>query len=219
MNWNRACAASRTDYVDLYQIHRWDYETPIEETLEALHDVVKDGKVRYIGASSMFAWQFTKALYLADLNGWTRFVSMQNHYNLLYREEEREMTGVCRAEGIGVIPWSPLARGRLARPWKSESTKRYETDQFGKTLYSQTEEANRKVIDRLGEVADRRGASRAQVALAWLLSKPAISAPIVGATKPNHLSDAVAALSLHLTKEEIAALEESYTPHPILGFN
>jgi aryl-alcohol dehydrogenase-like predicted oxidoreductase len=208
----------QTDYVDLYQIHRWDYETPIEETLEALHDVVKSGKVRYIGASSMYAWQFTKALYLADLHGWTRFISMQNHYNLLYREEEREMIRVCQSEGIGVIPWSPLARGRLARPWQTEHTVRYETDQFGKSLYSQTEEVDRKVVERLGQVAEQRGVPRAQLALAWLLSKPVITAPIVGATKPHHLQDAVAALSLRLTPEEVASLEEPYAPHPVLGF-
>jgi 1-deoxyxylulose-5-phosphate synthase len=209
----------RTDYVDLYQTHRWDYETPIEETLEALHDLVKSGKVRYIGASSMFAWQFTKALYLADRHGWTRFVSMQNHYNLLYREEEREMMGLCRAEGVGVIPWSPLARGRLARPWQSESTKRFETDQFGKRMYSRTEDADRKVVDRLGEVAERRGVARASLALAWLLSRPGVTAPIVGATKPNHLPDAIAALSIKLTTDEIASLEEPYVPHPVLGFS
>ena len=208
-----------TDYVDLYQTHRWDYATPIEETLEALHDLVKSGKVRYIGASSMFAWQFTKALYLADLHGWTRFVSMQNHYNLLYREEEREMIPLCRAEGVAVIPWSPLARGRLARAWQSESTKRLETDQFGTKMYSRTEEADRKVVDRLGQISEQRGVPRAQLALAWMLGKPGITAPIVGATKPNHLKDAVAALSLHLTPEEIAALEEPYTPHPVLGFS
>ncbi len=208
----------QTDYVDLYQIHRWDYETPIEETLEALHDVVKSGKVRYIGASSMHAWQFTKALYLADLHGWTRFVSMQNHYNLLYREEEREMIPLCQSEGIGIIPWSPLARGRLARPWQTESTKRYETDQFGKSLYSQTEPFDHNVVDRVGQVAERHGVPRAQVALAWMLGKPAITSPIVGATKPHHLSDAVAALSLRLAPEEIASLEEPYVPHPILGF-
>jgi len=208
-----------TDYVDLYQIHRWDYETPIEETLEALHDVVKSGKVRYIGASSMFAWQFTKALYLTDLHGWTRFVSMQNHYNLLYREEEREMMALCRSEDIGVIPWSPLARGRLTRPWQSETTTRDETDQFGKRMYLQTEEADRKVVDQLGQIAERRGVPRAQLALAWLLSKPGVTAPIVGATKAHHLQDAVAALSLHLTPEEIAFLEEPYTPHPVLGFS
>jgi aryl-alcohol dehydrogenase-like predicted oxidoreductase len=208
----------QTDYVDLYQIHRRDYETPIEETLEALHDVVKAGKVRYIGASSMFAWQFTRALYLADLHGWTRFVSMQNHYNLLYREEEREMIPLCQFEGIAVIPWSPLARGRLARPWQTESTKRYETDQFGKTLYSQTEQFDRNVVDRVGQVSERHGVCRAQVALAWMLAKPAITSPIVGATKPHHLSDAVAALSLHLAPEEITSLEEPYVPHSVLGF-
>jgi aryl-alcohol dehydrogenase-like predicted oxidoreductase len=208
----------QTDYVDLYQIHRWDYETPIEETLEALSDVVKSGKVRYLGASSMYAWQFTKALYLARVHGWTRFVSMQNHYNLLYREEEREMIPLCQSEGIGVIPWSPLARGRLARPWQTESTKRYQTDQFGKSLYSRTEENDHAVVDRLGKISEQRGASRAQVALAWMLSKPAITSPIVGATKPHHLSDAAAALSLRLTPEEIASLEEPYAPHPVLGF-
>src|SRR5208283_3804787 len=184
----------------------------------ALHDVVKSGKVRYIGASSMHAWQFTKALYLADLHCWTRFVSMQNHYNLLYREEEREMIPLCQSEGIGIIPWSPLARGRLARPWQTESTKRYETDQFGKSLYSQTEATDHMVVDRVGQISEQRRVSRAQVALAWMLSKSAITSPIVGATKLHHLSDAAAALSLRLTPEEIASLEEPYTPHPILGF-
>lgn len=207
------------DYVDLYQIHRWDSETPIEETMEALHDVVKAGKVRYIGASSMYAWQFAKALYLADRHGWTRFVSMQNHYNLIYREEEREMMGLCRAEGVAVIPWSPLARGRLARAWKGETTARTETDAFGNRLYSQTEEADHKVVDRLGEIAERRGVPRAQVALAWLLAKPGVTAPIVGASKPHHLEDAVAALSVKLTAEEMTALEEPYVPHPVLGFS
>jgi aryl-alcohol dehydrogenase-like predicted oxidoreductase len=207
------------DYVDLYQIHRWDYETPIEETLEALHDAVKAGKVRYIGASSMFAWQFAKSLYLADLRGWTRFVTMQNHYNLLYREEEREMTGLCLDQGIGMLPWSPLARGRLARPWQSESTKRLETDKFGAMMYSRTEENDRRVVDRLVDVAQKRGVTQAQVALAWLLSRPAVTAPIVGATKPHHLEDAVAAVGLKLTAEEIEALEEPYAPHPILGFS
>jgi aryl-alcohol dehydrogenase-like predicted oxidoreductase len=216
---DQSLARLQTDYVDLYQIHRWDYETPIEETLEALHDVVKSGKVRYIGASSMHAWQFTKALYLSRLHGWTRFVSMQNHYNLVYREEEREMIPLCQSEGIGVIPWSPLARGRLARPRQSEPTQRYETDQFGKSLYSRTEEADGKVVDRLGQIAEQRGVPRAQVALAWLLSKPVISAPIVGATKPNHLQDAVQALSLRLTPDETVSLEESYVPHPVLGFS
>ena len=209
----------QTDYVDLYQIHRWDYETPIEETLEALHDVVKAGKVRYIGASSMYAWQFTKALYLADLHGWTRFVSMQDHYNLLYREEEREMFGLCKAENIAVIPWSPLARGRLARPWQSEQTKRFTSDQFGKTVYSKTEDSDKKVVDRLAELSAKRNTPMATLALAWMLAKPVITSPIVGATKPNHLTDAVAALSIKLTHEEIAALEEPYIPHPTLGFS
>ena len=208
-----------TDYVDLYQIHRWDPSTPIEETLEALHDLVKSGKVRYLGASSMYAWQFAKALYLADLHRWTRFVSMQNHYNLLYREEEREMMALCQAEKIGVIPWSPLARGRLARPWKTETTQRSESDNFGNSMYSKTEASDRKVVDRLGEVADRLRLPRAQVALAWMLAKPYITSPIVGATKPNHLSDAVAALSVHLSLEDIATLEAPYEPHPLLGFS
>jgi aryl-alcohol dehydrogenase-like predicted oxidoreductase len=209
----------QTDYIDLYQTHRWDYETPIEETLEALHDAVKAGKVRYIGASSMYAWQFAKALYVSQLNGWTRFVSMQNHMNLLYREEEREMIGLCESESIAVIPWSPLARGRLTRPWQSENTKRTETDFFGNKMYSTTEEADRKVVDALGHLSEQRGISRAQLALAWLLSKSAITAPIVGATKPIHLEDAVAALNVKLTDEEIAALEAPYIPHPVLGFN
>jgi 1-deoxyxylulose-5-phosphate synthase len=209
----------QTDYVDLYQTHRWDHETPIEETLEALHDAVKAGKVRYIGASSMYAWQFAKALYVADRHGWTRFVSMQNHYNLLYREEEREMMGLCAAEGIGVLPWSPLARGRLTRPWQSETTRRSETDRFGNTMYSGTEEDDRRVVDRLGEIAEKRGVPRAQIALAWLLGKPGVTAPIVGASKPHHLQDAVAALGLRLSADETAALEEPYTPHPVLGFS
>jgi 1-deoxyxylulose-5-phosphate synthase len=206
-----------TDYVDLYQIHRWDYSTPVEETLEALHDVVKAGKARYIGASSMYAWQFVKALYTSDLNGWTRFVSMQNYYNLLYREEEREMLRLCQAEGIGVIPWSPLARGRLTRDW-NESSARSETDEFGKTLYAKTAEADRKVVERVAEIAGRRGVPRAQVALAWLLHKPVVTAPIVGASKPPHLEEAVAALSLKLTPEEITELEEPYVPHAVAGF-
>ena len=206
-----------TDYVDLYQIHRWDYATPIEETLEALHDVVKAGKARYIGASSMYAWQFAKALYTADLNGWTRFVSMQNYYNLLYREEEREMLRLCQAEGIGVIPWSPLARGRLTRDW-DETSARSETDEFGKSLYAKTAEADRRVVERVAEIAARRGVPRAQVALAWLLHKPVVTAPIVGASKPQHLEDAVAAMSLTLSPEEIAALEEPYVPHALAGF-
>ncbi len=208
------------DYVDLYQTHRWDYDTPIEETLEALHDVVKAGKALYIGASSMFAWQFCKAQYLADRHGWTRFVSMQNHYNLLYREEEREMLGLCAEEGVGVIPWSPLARGRLARPWQEQpATDRAETDAFGKTLYKQTEEADRKVIAVVGEIAAARGVPMGQVALAWMLSKANITSPIVGATKPNHLEDAAAALSIKMTEAEIAALENPYVPHPVGGFS
>ena len=206
-----------TDYVDLYQIHRWDEHTPIEETLEALHDVIKAGKARYIGASSMFAWQFSKAQYLARQNGWTPFVSMQNHYNLLNREEEREMMPLCEAEGVGVVPWSPLARGRLTRDW-TETTNRLEKDEFGKTLYVGTEDADRRVIARVAEVAAQRGMPRAQVALAWLLQKPFITAPIVGASELHHLDDAVAALSLKLTPEEIAALEEPYVPHSVVGF-
>ena len=206
-----------TDYVDLYQIHRWDQHTPIEETLEALHDVIKAGKARYIGASSMYAWQFSKAQYLARQNGWTPFVSMQNHYNLLYREEEREMMPLCEAEGVGVVPWSPLARGRLTRDW-SETTNRLETDEFGKTLYAATEDADRRIIASVAEVAAGRGVPRAQVALAWLLQKPFITSPIVGASKLQHLDDAVAALSLKLTPEELASLEEPYVPHSVVGF-
>jgi aryl-alcohol dehydrogenase-like predicted oxidoreductase len=207
------------DYVDLYQIHRWDYDTPIEETLEALHDVVKSGKVRYIGASSMFAWQFCKALYLADLHSWTRFVSMQPHYNLLNREEEREMLPLCLAEGIGVLPWSPLARGRLARAWETQpSTVRGQTDEYGKKLYSATEELDKPVVDRVGEIAKARGIPYAQVALAWLLHKPAVTAPIVGATKSHHLEDAVAAVDVKLSGAEIKDLEAPYVTHPIAGF-
>jgi 1-deoxyxylulose-5-phosphate synthase len=208
-----------TDYVDLYQIHRWDYETPIEETLEALHDVVKAGKARYIGASSMFSWQFAKALYLADLYGWTRFVSMQNHYNLLYREEEREMMPLCRDQGIGVIPWSPLARGRLARPAGDQKTERAGSDEFGKTLYARTENADAIVIQRVSEIAKARGIPMARVALAWQISRPFITAPIVGATKPEHLEDALAALTVELSAEEIGRLEEPYVPHTVLGFS
>lgn len=210
-----------TDYVDLYQIHRFDSNTPLEETLEALHDLVKAGKTRYIGASSMFAWQFARALYLADKHGWTRFVSMQNHLNLLYREEEREMLGLCAFEGVGVIPWSPLARGRLTRPWdeQNESTERAKTDEFGKTLYVQAVESDRQIVERVGEVADERGVPRAQVALAWMLAKPVISSPIIGASKMNHLDDAVAALDLKLSSEEVARLEEPYVPHRVAGFS
>ena len=210
----------QTDYLDLYQIHRWDYNTPIEETLEALHDVVKAGKVRYIGASSMHAYQFTKSLYVADLRGLTRFVSMQNHYNLIYREEEREMVKLCAEEGIGVLPWSPLARGRLARPWQKEvDTKRAKNDEYGTSLYEKTEEFDKKIIDAVTKFARDRAVTNAQVSLAWLLSKPVVTSPIVGVTKLNHLEDAIAAVSLKLTKEEIKALEENYVPHFVVGFN
>jgi aryl-alcohol dehydrogenase-like predicted oxidoreductase len=205
-----------TDYVDLYQIHRWDYATPIEETMEALHDVVKAGKARYIGASSMFAWQFAKALHVAERNGWTRFSTMQNHMNLLYREEEREMLPLCIDEGIGVIPWSPLARGRLTRD-PDVKTERIETDAYGKTLYTSAVESDRQVIARVAEVSRQRGVSRAQIALAWLLQKPGVTAPIVGASKPQHLDDAIAAVELELTPDEIKFLEEPYVPHAISG--
>ncbi len=210
-----------TDYVDLYQIHRFDSSTPLEETLEALHDLVKAGKTRYIGASSMFAWQFARALYLADKHGWTRFVSMQNHYNLLYREEEREMMGLCEFEGVGVIPWSPLARGRLTRAWdeKNQSTERARTDEFGKTLYTQAVESDRKIVEVVGEIAQQRGVPRATVALSWMLGKSFISSPIIGASKMNHLDDAVAALELKLSEEEVARLEEAYVPHRVAGFS
>ncbi|WP_037287667.1 aldo/keto reductase [Saccharibacillus sacchari] len=204
------------DYVDLYQIHRWDPQTPIEETMEALHDVVKAGKVRYIGASSMYAWQFLKAQHTAERHGWTKFVSMQNYVNLLYREEEREMLPLCEAEGVSVIPWSPLARGRLTRDWE-ESSKRSETDAFGKTLYDKTEEADRRVVEAVAAVANERGVPRAQIALAWVLQKRPVTSPIVGATKTHHLEDAVAALSIKLTDEEIRRLEEPYVPHAVMG--
>ncbi len=207
-----------TDYVDLYQIHRFDAETPIEETLEALHDVVKAGKARYIGASSMYAWQFAKALQLAERHGWTRFASMQNHVNLLYREEEREMLGLCLEEGIGVIPWSPLARGKLARPNGSGDTARAQTDQYSRKLYDATQEADARVVDAVGEVAEAIGASRAAVALAWLLGKPGITSPIIGASKPNHLRDALAGLELRLSPEQVARLEADYVPHAVAGF-
>jgi aryl-alcohol dehydrogenase-like predicted oxidoreductase len=208
-----------TDYVDLYQIHRWDYETPIEETLEALHDVVKSGKARYIGASSMFAWQFCKALYLADLHRWTRFISMQPHYNLLNREEEREMLGLCSAEGVGVLPWSPLARGRLTRAWESlQDTKRGQSDQYGRLIYLGTEEADKRVADSVGKVSTARGITRAQTALAWLFSKRVVTAPIIGATRTHHLEEAVAALEIKLSDAEIRELEAPYVPHPLVGF-
>jgi 1-deoxyxylulose-5-phosphate synthase len=202
-----------TDYVDLYQIHRWDPNTPIEETLEALNDVVKMGKARYIGASSMYAWQFAKALHTSERHGWTRFVSMQNHYNLIYREEEREMLPLCADQGIGVIPWSPLARGRLARDWDA-STARSETDEFRRKLYL---ESDRDIVARVAEIASARGVPRARVALAWLLGKPPVTAPIIGVTKPEHISDAVAALDIALDADEVAQVEKPYAPHQIAG--
>ena len=203
-----------TDYVDLYQIHRFDPHTPIEETMQALHDVVRAGKARYLGASSMWAWQFAKAQHVAAQNGWTPFVSMQDHYNLLNREEEREMLPLCADSGVGVIPWSPLARGRLAREW-DEATERSGTDEFGKTLYVPSD---RTIVERVAEVAAEREVSRAQVALAWLLAKPVVTAPIVGATKLSHLDDAVAALDLALTDDDVARLEQPYAPHAVAGF-
>ncbi len=207
-----------TDYVDLYQIHRWDYDTPIEETLEALHDIVKAGKARYIGASSMHAWQFARALGIAERHGWTRFVSMQNLVNLLYREEEREMLPLCAAEGIGVIPWSPQARGKLTRDWNYSSI-RTETDEALGRLFAKTEDADRKVVDRVAQVAAARGIPRAQVALAWLLAKPVITAPIVGATKLQQLDDALGSVYIKLSEEEITLLEEPYVPHAVVGFD
>ncbi|MCY7761257.1 aldo/keto reductase [Bacillus spizizenii] len=205
-----------TDYVDLYIIHRWDYHTPIEETMEALHDVVKAGKARYIGASAMYAWQFQKALHVAEKNGWTKFVSMQNHLNLIYREEEREMLPLCKEEKIGVTPYSPLASGRLTRDW-SETTHRSETDQIQKSKYDGTADADRLVVERLAAIAEKHGVSRTHIALAWLLQKEPVAAPIIGATKMSHLEDAVRALSVKLTSEEMAFLEEPYVPHPIVG--
>ncbi|AEA26242.1 MULTISPECIES: aldo/keto reductase [Pseudonocardia] len=203
-----------TDYVDLYQIHRFDPTVPMEETLEALHDVVRAGKALHIGASSMWAWQFAKSLHLADTHGWTRFSTMQNHYNLLYREEEREMLPLCVEEGIGVIPWSPLARGRLARPWDTESA-RSRTDEFGRSLYK---DEDREIVERVSEVAQARGISMAQVGLAWMLGKPGIAAPIVGATKLEHLQDAIAAVDITLDDAEVERLEQPYVPHPVAGF-
>ncbi|MGG0776400.1 aldo/keto reductase [Bacillus rugosus] len=205
-----------TDYVDLYIIHRWDYHTPIEETMEALHDVVKDGKARYIGASAMCAWQFQKALHVAEQHGWNKFVSMQNHLNLIYREEEREMLPLCKEEKIGVTPYSPLASGRLTRDW-SETTHRSETDQIQKSKYDATADADRIVVERLAAIAEKHGVPRTHIALAWLLQKEPVTAPIIGATKTSHLEDAVRALSVTLTSEEIAFLEEPYVPHPIVG--
>lgn len=207
-----------TDYVDLYQIHRWDHETPIEETLEALHDLVKAGKVRYLGASSMYAWQFARALYLADRHGWTRFVSMQNHYNLVYREEEREMLPLCRAEGIGVIPWSPLARGFLTgsrHKTGGGETTRSKSDGFAHRMYYQ--KADFAVVERVLDLAERRGVTAAQIALAWLLHQPGVTAPIIGASKMAHLEQAVGALEIRLAADDLAYLEEPYQPHPVLG--
>lgn len=207
-----------TDYVDLYIIHRWDYNTPIEETMEALHDVVKAGKARYIGASAMYAWQFQKALFTAEKHGWTRFVSMQDHLNLLYREEEREMLPLCREEKIGVTPYSPLASGRLCRDW-SETTKRYETDQIARSKYDATAEADKLVVERLAKVAKDRGIPRTHAAIAWLLQKEPVAAPIIGATKLSHIETAAEAVKVKLTTEEIMFLEEPYIPHGIVGHN
>ncbi|MEH7096940.1 aldo/keto reductase [Neobacillus vireti] len=207
-----------TDYVDLYIIHRWDYNTPIEETMEALHDVVKAGKARYIGASAMYAWQFQKALHVAEKNGWTRFVSMQNHYNLIYREEEREMLPLCKEEKIGVTPYSPLASGRLTRDW-SETTQRSETDFILKSKYDATADTDRYVVERVAELAEKHGVPRIHIALAWLLQKEPVTSPIIGATKISHLEGAVGSLSVKLTPEEITFLEEPYVPHPIVGHN
>ncbi len=206
-----------TDYIDLYQIHRWDYETPIEETMEALNDVVRAGKARYIGASAMFAWQFQKALHVADMHGWARFVSMQDHLNLIYREEEREMLPLCREEKVGSIPYSPLASGRLTRAPSSETTLRSETDQVQKMKYNATAETDQRIIERVGEVAEKLGAARVHIALAWLLQKEPVTAPIIGATKISHLEDAIGALSINLTPEDVAYLEEPYVPHRIVG--
>ncbi|TKI05310.1 aldo/keto reductase [Martelella alba] len=207
----------QTDYVDLYQIHRWDYDTPLEETLEALHDLVKMGKVRYLGASSMYAWQFCKAQHVARQHGWTPFIAMQNHLNLLYREEEREMLGLCRDEGVGVTPWSPLARGRLTRPWQqAAATGRGADDGYARFLYQATEQADRRVIEAVTEVAAGRGISQAQAALAWLFTKPQVAAPIIGATAFDHLTEAAAATELALTADEIAAMEAPYIPHQVV---
>jgi aryl-alcohol dehydrogenase-like predicted oxidoreductase len=206
-----------TDYIDLYQIHRYDPNTPVEETMEALHDVVKAGKARYIGASSMWAWQFATMQHAADLGGWTRFVSMQDQYNLIQREEEREMLPYCLDQGVGVLPWSPLARGRLTRDF-DDTTTRSETDAFGKTLYRQQEEADRRVADAVKTIADARGVSRAQVALAWVRQQEAVTSPIVGATKPQHLDDAIASVELHLDDDELAALQGPYVPRAPEGF-
>ena len=207
-----------TDHVDLYQIHRWDYATPIEETMEALHDVVRAGKARYLGASSMHAWQFARAQHVAERHGWTRFVSMQNYYNLLYREEERDMAPLCRDQGVGMIPWSPLARGRLARAPGSKETKRSDTDRFGKTLYAATAEADQRVLVEVDKLAKSRRVPHAQIALAWLLQKEPVTAPIVGATKMEHLDVAAGAVGVELSRDEMAGLETPYASHPVLGF-
>jgi aryl-alcohol dehydrogenase-like predicted oxidoreductase len=207
-----------TDFVDLYQIHRWDPTVRIEETMEALHDVVKAGKARYIGASNTYAWQFAKAIYTSRMNGWTEFVSMQDHINLLNREEEREMLPFCLDQGIAVMPWSPLARGRLTRAW-AESSERLETDEFGKTLYNDFPDSDRQIVDAVGKVAAARGVPRAQIAMAWLLQKKGVTSPIIGASRPEHLTDAVAALSLKLSDDEIKALEAPYVPHKVSGFS
>jgi len=206
-----------TDYVDLYQIHRFDPATPLEETLEALDDLVRAGKVRYLGASSMDAWRFAKALHLQRANGWARFVTMQDHYNLVNREEEREMLPLCVDEGVGSLPWSPLARGRLTRDWDA-TTDRSETDEFGKTLYAAQEDSDRRVAAAVAEVAEARGVPRAQVALAWVSRNPVVTAPIVGGTKVSHIEDAVASLDLQLTDDEVARLEEHYVPHAVVGY-
>ena len=210
-----------TDYIDLYIIHRFDYETPLVETLEALNDVVRSGKVRYLGASSMYAWQFMKAIGVQRANGWAAFVSMQNYYNLLYREEEREMLRLCLSEGIGVTPWSPLARGRLARPWSDDpQTGRARSDNFAKALFDKTADLDKPIIDRVNELARKRGVPPSQIALAWLLHKPVVTYPILGATKSHHLEDAIAALSVKLSDEEMGWLEEPYQPHTApVGFS
>ncbi len=206
-----------TDYVDLYQIHRWDYETPIEETMNALNDIVRAGKARYIGASAMFAWQFQKALHVAENHGWSRFVSMQDHLNLIYREEEREMLPLCIDQKIGVIPYSPLASGRLTRDFTAETTLRSETDQIAMKKYDSTAETDQQIIIRVAELAQKYGVSRVHIALAWLLQKSPVAAPIIGATKISHLDDAMGAFSVELTKEDVTYLEEPYVPHQIVG--
>jgi aryl-alcohol dehydrogenase-like predicted oxidoreductase len=213
---NQSLKRLGTDYVDLYIIHRWDYHTPIEETMEALHDIVKAGKVRYIGASAMYAWQFQKALHVAEKHGWTRFVSMQNHYNLIYREEEREMMPLCLEEGIAVTPYSPLASGRLARDM-SETSRRLETDPIAKQKYDATADSDKLVIERVAEIAKKLGVPRAHISLAWMLQKAPVVAPVIGATKITHLEDAVEALNVRLEIEDIAYLEEPYVPHPLVG--